>query len=103
MSPELLGVVIGGLIGSLSSFIGIFINHWLELKRDKYHMKLEAEREFRKKLTDGISPTIYDKGMEKLYSMIDEGKIPRSYAMDPKFFETIIEELEDVDDSDHPF
>jgi len=94
MSPELQGVIIGGVIGSLSSFIGIIINHRLEIKRDKYHMKLEAEREFRKKLTDGMSPNIYDKGMEKLFTLIDEGKIPRRYAMDPKFFDNLLEEIE---------
>ena len=93
MSPELQGVIIGGLLGSISSLIGIFISHWLEIRRDKYHMKLEAEQEFRKRLTEGVSPNIYNKGMEKLYTMIDEGKLPRSYATDPKIIDDLLNEL----------
>jgi hypothetical protein len=99
MSPELLGVIIGGAIGSLSSFVGLFINHWLEIRRFRYQLKLEAEKEFRKKLTDGVSPNIYDQGMEKLFKMIDEGKIPRSYAMDPKIIDDLLNEI--IDDSNN--
>lgn len=95
MSPELQGVIIGALIGSVSSIIGIFINHWLELQREKYQLKLEAEREFRKRFTEGISPNIYNEGMEKLFTMIDEGKLPRKYAMDPKLFDNILEEAKE--------
>ena len=93
MSPELQGVIIGGLIGSASSIIGIFISHWLDMRREKYHMKLEAEQEFRKRFTEGVSPNIYNKGMEKIFTMIDEGKLPRSYAVDPKFFDDLLDDL----------
>lgn len=93
MSPELLGVIIGGSIGVASTLIGLFVNHWLELRRDRYNQKLEAEREFRKKLTEGLPTNLYNKGMEKLYSLIDQGKLPRAYALDPKFMETFLEEL----------
>ena len=93
MSAELQGVIISGLIGLVSSLIGIFANHFLEMNRDKYHMKLEAEQEFRKRLTEGVSPSVYNKGMEKLYTLIDEGKLPRSYATDPKVIDDLLNEL----------
>ncbi len=95
MSPELQGVIIGGAIGALSSIVVVFISHWLEIRRYRYQLKLEAEKEFRKKLTEGVSPNIYDQGMEKLFKMIDEGRIPRSYAMDPKIIDDILNEIAD--------
>lgn len=95
MSPELQGVIIGGLIGFLSSLIGIFLNHWLETKREKIRVKLEAEQEFRKRLTEGVSANLYNKGMEKLYTMIDKGDLPRSYVMDPKFIDDLLTELQE--------
>jgi len=93
MSPELQGVVVGALIGLASSLFGFFINHLLEIRRDKNHMKLEAEREFRKRLTEGISSDIYEKGMEKLFNMIDKDEIPRSYTMDSKPIDDLLKEL----------
>lgn len=93
MSPEIQGVLVGVLIGSTSSLIGFFVCHMLAIKRNKYYIKLEAEREFRKRLTDGISPAIYNKGMEMLYTLIDEGKLPQSYAMDPKIIDDLLEEI----------
>jgi len=58
MSEQLLGVIIGGAIGLLGSLIGIVVNHWLEIRREERRLKIEAERELRGRLTEGL-PTRY--------------------------------------------
>jgi len=39
MSPEILGVIVGGLIGTISSLAGAYINHHLTMKRDEKKRK----------------------------------------------------------------
>ena len=98
MSPELQGVIIGGSIGILGSLLGIFVNHWLTVRRENYALKLEIERELRKKLTEGVSPNIYNKGLENLYKMIDEGKLPRAYVVNPRLIDDYLDNIEADDE-----
>jgi hypothetical protein len=94
MSSEVQALIIGALIGLASSLVGILVNHWLTLQREKLKLKLEAEQALRKRLTEGVSPDIIDKSAEKLYAMIERGELPRAYALDPNFLADLLDDLE---------
>jgi len=94
MSSEMQILIVGALVGLGSSLIGIFVNHLLTLQREKLQLKLEAERALRRQLKEGVSPTIVDRGAEKLYAMIERGELPRSYALDPNFLANLLSDLE---------
>ena len=54
MSPEILGVIVGGLIGMVSSLAGALLNHQLTLQRDKRLREEEENKSRRQELTKGL-------------------------------------------------
>ncbi len=61
MSEQLVGVIIGGVIGIVGSIIGALFNHWLTLRRDMQLRKLEARYRLRAMLTDSPSDMIAER------------------------------------------
>jgi formiminotetrahydrofolate cyclodeaminase len=52
MSPEILGVIVGGLISLVSSLVGALLNHHLTLRRDKKKNNIALQMEQKKKILD---------------------------------------------------
>ena len=54
MSPEILGVIVGGVIGMVSSLAGALPNHFLTLRRDKKLSEENNKKDRAEKLTEGV-------------------------------------------------
>lgn len=69
MSPEILGVIVGGLIGMVSSLAGALLNHQLTLRRDKRLEEQEKNKSLKAELTSGldtVTPAMRIKLIEKI-------------------------------------
>ena len=94
MSPELIGVIVGGAIGIIGSMATVIMNHYLTLHRDRLKQKLEAEKTLREQLSAKIPPEQYNRTVDRLYNMIDKGQFSRSHLITERDINEIVGELE---------
>lgn len=98
---ELYLVVIGAVIGIIGTLLGAVVSHRLDLRRDRILGELEAKKQFRSKLLEGVLTTSEKHGRAQIpFAGGDSLYFPAEVETPEKVIEKIKIEVDQILDTE---